>query len=184
MRRMGNIDRLLAAPLFDEDTAAEFARRRARVIARHRSWRHNFPAVGLLLGTDEERAHALAGNYATEAREVVGVWLSLVDDDDVDADARDQRAAWVAGFWRAWRDDVLGSDDFRKLDGVDGNTGPRDSFMLVFDDLSSRFCAEAVAYARQGRPPQPEPSFWGRLTAPLRAVAGGIGGFFFPTVRR
>ena len=181
MRDMGGIERFLSAPLLDDDAAAEFDRGRGRVIERQRSWRQNFPAIGLLLDSDEERAHALAGNYATEAREIVGVWLSLLGGDASDVAAREERAEWVEGFWRAWRQHVFATGAYRRLeDGDGGSAGPRERFTLVFEDLSARYCAEAVAYVREGRRRPLEPSLLTRLTAPLRAVGRGVGGFFFP----
>ncbi len=181
MRGMGDIDRFLSAPLLDNDAAAEFDRGRRRVIARQRSWRKNFPAIGLLLDSDEDRAHALAGNYATEAREVVGVWLSLLGGDASDVAAREERAEWVEGFWRAWRQHVCATEVYRRLENGDGGSvGPRERFTLVFEDLSERYCAEAVAYVREGRKRSAKSSLLTRLTVPLRAVGRAVGGFFFP----
>jgi len=181
MPDMGDIDRFLSAPLLDNDAATTFDRGRARVIERQRSWRRNFPAIGLLLDSDEERAHALAGNYATEAREVVGVWLSLLGDDVSDVAAREERAEWVEGYWHAWRRYVCTTEAYQQLEnGAGGTGGPRERFTLVFDDLSGRYCAEAVAYVREGHKRSVEPSLLTRLTAPLRAVGRGVGGFFFP----
>ncbi len=181
MLGMGDIDRFLSAPLLDNAAAAEFGRGRERVIGRQRSWRQNFPAIGLLLDSDEERAHALAGNYATEAREIVGVWLSLLGNDASDVAAREKRAEWVEGFWRAWRQHVCATEAYRRLENGDaGSVGPRERFTLVFEDLSTRYCAEAVAYVREGGKRSVEPSLLTRITAPLRAVGRGVGGFFFP----
>ena len=140
MPDMGDIDRFLSAPLLDNDAATTFDRGRARVIERQRSWRRNFPAIGLLLDSDEERAHALAGNYATEAREVVGVWLSLLGDDVSDVAAREERAEWVEGYWHAWRRYVCTTEAYQQLEnGAGGTGGPRERFTLVFDDLSGRY---------------------------------------------
>lgn len=178
---MGDIDRFLSAPLLDDDAVAEFDRGRERVIARQRSWRQNFPAIGLLLESDEERAYALAGNYATEAREIVDVWLSLLGGDASDVAAREERAKWVEGFWRTWRQQVFATEDYQRLENGDGGSvGPRERFTLVFEDLSTRYCAEAVACVREGRKRSVDPSLLARLTVPLRAVGRGIGGFFFP----
>ncbi len=181
MLGMGDIDRFLSAPLLDNIAAAEFGRGRERVIERQRSWRRNFPAVGVLLDSDEERAYALAGNYATEAREIVGVWLSLLGGDASDVAAREERAKWVEGFWRTWCQHVWATEDYQRLENGDGGSvGPRERFTLVFDELSARYCAEAVAYVREERKRSVEPSLLTRLTAPLRAVGRGVGGFFFP----
>jgi len=140
MPDMGDIDRFLSAPLLDNDAATTFDRGRERVIERQRSWRRNFPAIGLLLDSDEERAHALAGNYATEAREVVGVWLSLLGDDVSDVAAREERAEWVEGYWHAWRRYVCTTEAYQQLEnGAGGTGGPRERFTLVFDDLSGRY---------------------------------------------
>ena len=172
-------------PLLDDDAAAEFDRGRERVTGRHRSWRQNFPAVGLLLDSDEERAYALAGNYATEAREIVGVWLSVFDVYVSDVATREERVEWVEGFWLAWREYVFATDAYRHLEsGDDSSAGSRERFTLVFEDLSIRYCAEAVSYVRKGRKRLGGPSILAQFTAPLRAIGRGIGGFFFPTVRR
>ncbi len=182
MLDMGAIDRFLRAPLLNDDAVAAFDRGRARVVERHRSWRQNFPAVGVLLDSDEERAYALAGNYATEAREIIGVWLSLLGGDAADVTAREERAEWVEGVWRTWRQDVCATEDYQRLESGDGSSvGPRERFTLVFDDLSARYCTEVVAYVRDGPKRSVGPSLLARLTAPLRAVGRGIGGFFFPS---
>lgn len=181
MPDMGDIERFLGAPLLDDDGVAEFDRGRARVVERHRSWRQNFPAVGILLDSDEERAYALAGNYATEAREVIGVWLSLLGGDAIEFVAREERAEWVEGFWRTWRGQVYATEDYQRLENGDGGSmGPRERFTSAFDDLSTRYCAQAVAYVREGPRRSVGPSLLTRLAAPLRAVGRGVRGFFFP----
>ena len=63
MANMTSIEHLLSANLLDEGAAQTFHQSRQRVTARHADWRANFPAIGLLLDSDEDRAHALAGNY-------------------------------------------------------------------------------------------------------------------------
>jgi len=87
----------------------------------------------------------------------------------------------VEGYWHAWRRYVCTTEAYQQLEnGAGGTGGPRERFTLVFDDLSGRYCAEAVAYVREGHKRSVEPSLLTRLTAPLRAVGRGVGGFFFP----
>ena len=184
MRVMGNIDRFLNMPLLDDVAAAEFDFGRRRVIQRHQSWRQNFPAIGLLLDSDEERAHALAGNYATEAREIIGVWLSVIGSDTSAVATQEERVEWVEGFWCAWRQQVFETEAYQELkSGDDGSTGSQERFTLVFEDLSIRYCTEAVAYVRQGRKRLGAPSLLAQLIAPLRAIGRVINGFFFPGLR-
>ncbi len=184
MRDMRNIDSFLSMPLLDDVAAAEFDSGRERVIQRHQSWRQNFPAIGLLLDSDEERAHALAGNYATEAREIVGVWLSALGSDTSAVSTQEERVEWVEGFWCAWRQQVFETEAYQELkSGDDSSTGSQERFELVFEDLSIRYCAEAVAYVRKGRKRLGAPSLLAQLIAPLRAIGRVINGFFFPGVR-
>jgi hypothetical protein len=177
---MGAVDRLNAEPLLEGEAAREFDRSRGRVASRHRSWRESFPAIGLLLDSDEDRAQALAGNYATEARETVGVWLSAFEsapEEDIPVEAR---VAWIEGFWEAWRQDVYAGDDFGGLE-----EGPRLRFVSVFDELSERFRGAAVDFVREGRSRKADkPTIMQRLTAPFRAAAKAAKGFFFPSVGR
>lgn len=173
---MGNVDRFMSEPLLVGEAADAFDRRRKRVAARQDNWRKNFPAVGLLLDCDEDRAQALAGNYATEARETVAVWLSSFEvgpptEGDIEA-----QVEWVEGYWEAWRDQVFGSDDFDRL-----ADGPRRRFVSVFDDLRERFLADAVAFVRDGGARDARrPSLTSRLLVPLRSLGGAFKGFFFP----
>ena len=181
---MGNINRFLSMPLLDNVAAAEFDSGCDRVIQRHQSWRENFPAIGLLLDTDEERAHALAGNYATEAREIVGVWLSVLGSDTPAVATQEERVEWVEGFWCAWRQHVFETEAYQELkSGNDSSTASQERFTLVFEDLSTRYCAEAVAYVRNGRKRLEAPSLLAQFIAPLRAIGRVIEGFFFPGVR-
>jgi len=179
MPNMGAIDSYLSEPLLDGTAAQEFRRGHAQVSARHRAWRENFPAIGLLLDTDEDRAQALAGNYATEARETVEVWLSVFDaDPSPDVDVEDC-VRWIEGLWDAWRAWVFESEDFVRLD-----EGPRRRFVTIFDDLSGRFRVDAVTVVRDNAERGSEsPSIAERLSAPLRAIGRVVRGFFFPSVR-
>jgi len=184
MRDMGNINWFLSRPLLDDAAAAEFDFGCKRIVQRHQSWRQNFPAVGLLLDSDEERAHALAGNYATQAREIVGVWLSVLDSDASAVATREERVEWVEGFWHAWRQHVFATEAYQNLErGDDSSTRSQERFTLVFEDLSTRSCAEAVAYVRKRRKRSKVPSLLAQFTAPLRAIGRIIEGFFFPAVR-
>lgn len=88
---MRTVDEFLEKPLLADESAESFRQSRVKVTTRHRNWRANFPAFALLLDSDEERARALAGNYATEARETIGAWLA----------ARDASADPAAGASRA-----------------------------------------------------------------------------------
>jgi hypothetical protein len=177
---MRSVDELLENNLLDDAAARDFADSRARVSQRHANWRANFPAIGALLDNDEERAQALAGNYATEAREIVGVWLSTQQEHAPVPAPLDARIGWVDEFWRAWRARVLDGDDFAAL-----QEAPRERFTRVFDELSARFREDATGWLRDGGGSgEPEMSLAQRLTAPLRAVARAFEGFFFPSVRR
>ncbi len=176
---MDAIDRYVSEPLLEGEAAHEFRRGHEKVAARHRTWRENFPAIGLLLDTDEDRAQALAGNYATEARETVEVWLEVFDagpSHDVDVEDRVQ---WIEGLWDAWREWVFESEDFGRL-----AEGPRRRFLTVFDDLCGRFRVDAVASVRAGGGPLAAgPSLTDRLSAPIRAIGRAVQGFFFPSVK-
>jgi len=176
---MRTVDDFLEEPLLDNGPAESFRRSRARVATRHRGWRANFPAIALLLDSDGERARALAGNYATQARETVGGWLAAHDassDPAVLASRAGDYASWIEGYWDAWRRQVLSGDDFTGLDDV-----PRENFMEVFDDLMERFRDDAVAHVRTG--PSSTASggaLVGALLRPWRAVGRGLRAFFFP----
>jgi hypothetical protein len=180
MPDMGDVGRLLSENLLEGAAARAFHKQRAGVARRHANWRENFPAVGLLLDSDEERAQALAGNLATEAREIVGVWLSAQESAPPSDTGIEERVAWVEGFWSAWRADAFDAADLAVLE-----EGPRRRFTTIFDDLMERFRDDAVAFVRdggaQGSKPRP---ILGRATAPLRALARAIESFFFPSVRR
>lgn len=177
---MKSVDELLENNLLDDAAAREFAASRARVSQRHADWRANFPAIGALLDNDEERAQALAGNYATEAREIVGVWLSTQQEHAPVQAPLDARIGWVEDFWRAWRARVFDGNDVDALED-----GPCERFTRVFDELSVRFCEDATGWLRDGGGSgEPEISLAQRLTAPLRSVVRAVEGFFFPSVRR
>ncbi len=177
---MGAADRFIAESLLEDEAAGEFERSRRRVADRHGTWRENFPAIGLLLDSDEDRAQALAGNYATQARETVGVWLSALEASAGEDIPDEARVEWIQGFWTAWRQDVYAGDDFRRLD-----EGPRQRFVSIFDQLSDRFAATAVEFVRQGGGrSDAKASLLQRLTSPLRSVVRGARGFFFPSVGR
>jgi len=177
---MKSVDELLEHNLLDDAAAREFADGRARVSQRHANWRANFPAIGALLDTDEERAQALAGNYATEAREIVGVWLSAQQEHAPVQAPLDARLEWVDDFWRAWRARVFDGDDFGAL-----QDRSRQRFTRVFDELTARFHEDASGWLRDGGGSgEPKVSLTQRVTAPLRALARAVEGFFFPSVRR
>lgn len=180
MRSMASVDQLLTRNLLNEEAARVFEDNRARLAQRHANWRANFPALGALLDGDEERAQALAGNLATEARETIGVWLSVQEGGAASDAADEQLTAWIEQFWSAWRRGVF---DRPEVDALEGP--PRKRFEQVFDDLMTRFRDEAVQYVRQGGlEPAPAPSLASRVMAPFRALAHGLRGFFFPSVRR
>lgn len=177
---MGAVDRYLSEPLLVGESAREFHRNRERVAARHGAWRANFPSIGLLLDTDEDRAQALAGNYATQARETVGVWLSAFEADAATDIEVEDRVEWVEGFWEAWRRWVTETDDYHGL-----ADGARLRFDSIFDDLGERFRADAVSFVRGGvGGGADEASFGSRLAAPLRWIGRSVEGFFFPSVKR
>lgn len=180
MPDMGDVDRLLSENLLEGAAARAFHEHRARLAQRQADWRKNFPAFGLLLDSDQERAQALAGNFATEARETVGVWLSAQESTPLSETGIEERVAWIEGFWSAWRAEVFGTADFAVLE-----EGPRRRFTTMFDDLMERFRDDAVAFVRDGGAQRSERRpILSRTTAPLRAMARAIEGFFFPSVRR
>ncbi len=180
MPDMGSVDRLLAENLMQGAAAGAFHDSRTRVAQRHGNWRANFPAFGLLLDGDEERAQALAGNYATEARETVEAWLSAQESAPPSASSIEQRVAWIEAYWEAWRAAVFGSDDFAALEEE-----PRHRFTSSFDQLMDRFRDAAVAFVRHGGlPGDTSPSLIERLSSPARRCARAIASFFFPSVNR
>jgi hypothetical protein len=177
---MSSIARLLEENLLEGEAQRVFDEGRVRVSRRHANWRANFPAVGALLDTDEERAQALAGNYATEARETVGVWLSAQEAAPSVPDDSDRQASWVEAYWSAWRARVFERSDVTALEGA-----ARERFTRVFDELMVRFRDEAVGYVRDGGTMEERTqSLAARLAAPFRAMARAVEGFFFPSVRR
>ena len=133
----------------------------------------------VLLDTDEERAHALAGNYSTEARETIGVWLAAQDqrrNQGALAVTEQDLVGWLKGYLAAWRRQVLDTADVAVLDG-----GSRERFLRVFDDLQQRAGDEALSYLRRAEAAGPDkPSLVGALLRPFRAVAWGLQRFFFP----
>ncbi len=180
MPDMGDVDRLLSENLLEGEAARAFHQHRARLAQRHANWRKNFPAFGLLLDSDRERAQALAGNYVTEARETVGIWLSAQESALSSETGIEERVAWIEGFWNAWRAEVFDTADFAGLE-----EGPRRRFTTIFDELMERFCDGAVAFVRDGGAQGSEPrTVLARTTAPLRALGRAIEAFFFPSVRR
>jgi len=179
MPNMTKVARLLENNLLEADAAGVFHDGHRRVSQRQAHWRDNFPAVGLLLDTDEERAQALAGNFATEAREIVGVWLSAQESPEPDESGTEARVAWIEDFWAASRAAVFERPEVGALEGA-----PRQRFAQIFDQLEERFRADAVAFVRHGGRRDEVPTRVARLTAPLRALARGIEGFFFPSVRQ
>ncbi len=180
MPDMGDVDHLLSENLLEGTAARAFHKHRARLAQRQASWRKNFPAFGLLLDSDEERAQALAGNFATEARETVGVWLSAQESAPSLETGIEERVAWIEGFWSAWRAQVFGAAEFTVLEEA-----PRRCFITLFDDLMERFRDDAVAFVRDGGAEGSERrSILDRATVPLRALGRAIEGFFFPSVRR
>ncbi len=180
MPGMGDVDRFLSENLLDGEAARAFHKHRARLAQRHADWRKNFPAFGLLLDSEEERARALAGNFATEARETVGVWLSAQESALSFETAIEERVAWIEGFWSAWRAEVFGAADFARLE-----QGPRQRFTTIFDDLMERARDDAVGFVRDGGAQgSARRTFLAGATAPLGALARAIKAFFFPSVRR
>ncbi len=176
---MRTVDDFLAKPFLDEGQAESFRRSREQVRARHQNWRANFPAFALLLDSEEERARALAGNYATEARETVTAWLAARDASPGPAFGSapsEEWASWLEGYWATWRTEVRSGEDFTSLDDA-----PREQFMKVFDDLMERFRDEAVAHVRTA---PPRPMTGGAVTVallrPWRAAGRGLRAFFFP----
>lgn len=180
MPDMGDVDRLLAENLLEGAAARAFHKQRARLAQRQANWRKNFPAFGLLLDSDQERAQALAGNFATEARETVGVWLSAQESAPRSETGIEERVAWIEAFWSAWRAEVFGAADFAVL-----AEEPRRRFTTIFDDLMERSRDNAVAFVRDGGAQASERRpILDRATAPLRTLGRAIEGFFFPSVRR
>lgn len=177
---MGDLVASLSENLLEGAAARAFHEHRARLVERHANWRKNFPAFGLLLDSDEERAQALAGNFVTEARETVGVWLSAQQSASPSETCIEERVAWIEGFWSAWRAEVFSGADFAALE-----EGPRRCFTTIFDELMERFRDDAVAFVRDGGARRSElRPFLYRATAPLRTLGRAIEGFFFPSVRR
>ncbi len=172
-------EEFLSQPLVDEAVAEEFRVQWRRVASRHRGWRANFPAFAVLLDTDEERAHALAGNYSTEARETIGVWLAAQDqrrNQGALAVTEEDLMAWLKGYLAAWRRQVLDTADVAVLD-----SGSRERFLRVFNDLQQRAGDEALSYLHRAKAAGPDkPSLVGALLRPFRAVAWGLQRFFFP----
>ena len=172
-------EQFLSAPLVDEAAAAEFQVQCRRVMNRHRGWRANFPAFAVLLDTDEERSHALAGNYSTEARETIGVWLAAQDqrrNQGAAVVAEEELVAWLEGYLAAWRRQVL---DTAAVTGLEGDARVR--FLRVFNDLQRRAGDEALNYLRQAEAAGPDRlSLMRALLRPFRAVARGLQRFFFP----
>jgi hypothetical protein len=178
---MASVDRFLSEPLLAGEAAERFHSSRARLGARHRSWRQNFPAFGVLLDSDGERARALAGNLATEAREIIGVWIAARDEvSQQGVPPVGDQIAWIEGFCAAWSRKVLASDTFEALEGT-----PRERFRATFDELMERYCQDAVSHVR-GRPEGPGRSagFAARLARPARALGKTLHSFFFPRLQR
>lgn len=176
---MNTPEQFLSQPLVDDAAAEDFRAQCRRVTSRHRGWRASFPSFAVLLDTDEERAHALAGNYATEARETIGVWLAAQDqrrNQGTVAVAEEELVAWLEGYLAAWRRQVLDTPGIAALEG-----GPQQRFLTVFDDLQRRAGAEALEYVRRAEAAGPDkPSLADALLHPFRAVARGLQQFFFP----
>jgi hypothetical protein len=175
---MDSIDAFLRQPLLEARAAAAFRRSQKQIAARHGNWRASFPAFALLLDGDEDRAHALAGNYATEARETVDAWLSERESVAAGLSSQvDEHVAWVEGYWAAWRCRVVASDGFQHL-----GEAPRDRFTRVFDDLMERFRTDAVVRVRAGKPRRNRTAnAWAEaLARPIRAFGRGLHSFFFP----
>ena len=176
-------EEFLSQPMLDEAVAEEFRVQCRRVASRHRGWRTNFPAFAVLLDTEDERAHALAGNYSTEARETIGVWLAAQDqrrNQGALAVTEEDLVAWLQGYLAAWRRQVLDTADVAVLEG-----GSRKRFLRVFNDLQGRAGDEALCYLRQAEAAGPDrPSLVGALLGALlrafRAVAWALQRFFFP----
>ena len=170
---------LLSQPLLDEAAVEEFGVQCRRVADRHRGWRANFPSFAVLLDTEEERAHALAGNYSTEARETMGVWLAAQDqrrNQRVVAVTAEELVAWLEEYRVAWRRQVLDTADVAVLE-----SNSRERFLRVFDDLQQRAADEALGYIRRAEAAGPDkPSLVGALLRPFRAVGRGLRRFFFP----
>jgi hypothetical protein len=178
---MTSVDQFLSEPLLAGEAAERFHSDRDRLAARHQSWRQNFPAFGVLLDSDGERARALAGNLATEAREIIGVWIAARDAGPQQGmpPVGDQ-IAWIEGFCAAWSRKVLASDAFEALAGT-----PRERFRATFEELMERYCQDAVAYVRgqpEGR--RRSPGVAARLAQPVRALGQALRSFFFPRLQR
>ena len=175
------LEELLSDPLLDPDVVADFRRQCERVAARHSGWRRNFPAFSGLLDTDVERAHALAGNYATEGRETVGVWLAVQQDQGDDWSRRrpvEELQQWIEAYLAAWREQVLVVPDVAALEG-----GPRERFLLILDDLLERGRAEAAAYVGDAAAgPRSRKGGMALIAWPIRALARAVRRFFDPTV--
>jgi len=179
---MTSVDHFLSEPLLAGEAAERFHSDRGRLAARHQSWRQNFPAFGVLLDSDGERARALAGNLATEAREIIGIWIAArveVPQQGVPPPVGDQ-IAWIEGFCAAWSRKVLASNAFQALEGT-----PRERFRATFEELMERYCQDAVAYVQgqlEGR--HRSAGVAARLAQPVRALGQALHSFFFPRLQR
>jgi hypothetical protein len=176
---MRTIDEFFEDPLLGPEAAEAFRRAATRLAARHRGWRADFPSFALLLDRDEERARALAGNHATEARQTIGVWLAAQEDARSPGrtiENLDEKADWIDGYWAAWRIQVMAAAEVASLD-----ESSRTCFARMFDELMQRYRDEAVAYLRTGPAASTgEGGFAALLWRPVRAFGRGLRGFFFP----
>ena len=144
-----------------------FRRERARIAAHHRAWRRAMPGLDALFDDHGHRAHALAGNLATEFADVLAAWRRAVG-----GEPAGQR---VAAFAAAWREAAL--DQLRRQAWA---AEAESAFVAVLDELMGR--AIAAAGEASGR----RPGASGRRLLPVRwralawRLTGPLWRFFRP----
>ena len=129
------------------EPAQLFIERRRRIAVRYSSWRRNLPALESLLETEEEKAKALAGNLATEARAILQAWVTT----QVEAEGGRLRSSdlaslstWIDEFWQQWHRAALTEASHQSWDEE-----THEFFEDVLTDLGERARCRAKGQLKQ-----------------------------------
>lgn len=174
------LEECLEAGGLEGESAAAFERARRRIEKHHDRWRHDFPSYASLLDDDVQRAQALAGSYAAEARDTLEVWADARVDEAggrIGSERMPELEDWMDRYARAWKAAVRDGIDLDPWEGP-----ARERFRDVLDDIVA--AGRAAAATRLEEAAATPAAGWrgwlGPLWRPLAALGRGVRAIFLP----